>query len=558
LGPRTSRVSNERISSLAGQPAPRQMLVNVSRLITAYYTGRPDPAIAAQQVSFGTSGHRGSSLLNSFNEWHVLAISQAICEYRKQHGTDGPLFLGTDTHALSEPATASALEVLAANDVELMLATDDEYTPTPAVSHAILCYNRARQSGLADGIVITPSHNPPDAGGFKYNPPNGGPADTDVTGWIQTRANQLIAARLAGVKRIGVDQALRSPGTHRHDYLNAYVGDLDNVIDMGAIRAAGIRLGVDPLGGAGVHYWAPIAERYGLDLTVVSDEVDPTFRFMSVDWDGKIRMDPSSSYAMQRLIALKDRFDIAFGCDTDHDRHGIVTRSSGLLPTNHYLAVAIDYLFTHRPGWRADAAVGKTVVSSQMIDRVAAKLGRRLYEVPVGFKWFVGGLLDGSLGFGGEESAGATCLRRDGSAWTTDKDGIVPALLAAEITARLGRDPGLIYRDLSAQFGECVSDRVDAQATPAQKSLLGKLSPQQVKSKQLAGEPIRSILTQAPGNGAAIGGLKVIAEHGWFAARPSGTEDIYKVYAESFSGADHLQRVLAEAQGIVGAALSAP
>ena len=558
MGPRTSRVSNERISSLAGQPAPRQMLVNVSRLITAYYTGRPDPAIAAQQVSFGTSGHRGSSLLNSFNEWHVLAISQAICEYRKQHGTDGPLFLGTDTHALSEPATASALEVLAANDVELMLATDDEYTPTPAVSHAILCYNRARQSGLADGIVITPSHNPPDAGGFKYNPPNGGPADTDVTGWIQTRANQLIAARLAGVKRIGVDQALRSPGTHRHDYLNAYVGDLDNVIDMGAIRAAGIRLGVDPLGGAGVHYWAPIAERYGLDLTVVSDEVDPTFRFMSVDWDGKIRMDPSSSYAMQRLIALKDRFDIAFGCDTDHDRHGIVTRSSGLLPTNHYLAVAIDYLFTHRPGWRADAAVGKTVVSSQMIDRVAAKLGRRLYEVPVGFKWFVGGLLDGSLGFGGEESAGATCLRRDGSAWTTDKDGIVPALLAAEITARLGRDPGLIYRDLSAQFGECVSDRVDAQATPAQKSLLGKLSPQQVKSKQLAGEPIRSILTQAPGNGAAIGGLKVIAEHGWFAARPSGTEDIYKVYAESFSGADHLQRVLAEAQGIVGAALSAP
>ena len=534
------------------------MLVNVSRLITAYYTGRPDPAIAAQQVSFGTSGHRGSSLLNSFNEWHVLAISQAICEYRKQHGTDGPLFLGTDTHALSEPATASALEVLAANDVELMLATDDEYTPTPAVSHAILCYNRARQSGLADGIVITPSHNPPDAGGFKYNPPNGGPADTDVTGWIQARANQLIAARLAGVKRIGVDQALRSPGTHRHDYLNAYVGDLDNVIDMGAIRAAGIRLGVDPLGGAGVHYWAPIAERYGLDLTVVSDEVDPTFRFMSVDWDGKIRMDPSSSYAMQRLIALKDRFDIAFGCDTDHDRHGIVTRSSGLLPTNHYLAVAIDYLFTHRPGWRADAAVGKTVVSSQMIDRVAAKLGRRLYEVPVGFKWFVGGLLDGSLGFGGEESAGATCLRRDGSAWTTDKDGIVPALLAAEITARLGRDPGLIYRDLSAQFGECVSDRVDAQATPAQKSLLGKLSPQQVKSKQLAGEPIRSILTQAPGNGAAIGGLKVIAEHGWFAARPSGTEDIYKVYAESFSGADHLQRVLAEAQGIVGAALSAP
>ena len=549
-------MSSERISPLAGLPAPRQMLVNVPRLITAYYTGRPDPQIAEQQVSFGTSGHRGSSLQNSFNEWHVLAISQAICEYRSQQGTTGPLFLGTDTHALSEPATASALEVLAANGVELMLSLNDEYTPTPAVSHAILCYNRGRESGLADGIVITPSHNPPDAGGFKYNPPNGGPADTDVTGWIQTRANQLIKAQLAGVKRIGLAQALGSPGTHRHDYLSAYVADLDNVIDLDAIRAAGIRLGVDPLGGAGVHYWAPIAERYRLDLTVVSDVVDPTFSFMSVDWDGKIRMDPSSSYAMQRLIALKDRFDVAFGCDTDHDRHGIVTRSSGLLPTNHYLAVAIDYLFTHRPGWRADAAVGKTVVSSQMIDRVAGKLGRRLYEVPVGFKWFVDGVLDGSLGFGGEESAGATFVRRDGSAWSTDKDGIIPALLAAEITAKVGRDPGLIYRELEAQFGECVSDRVDAQATPAQKSLLGKLSPQQVTSKELAGEPIRSILTQAPGNGAAIGGLKVIADHGWFAARPSGTEDIYKVYAESFSGPEHLQRVLVEAQGIVGAALS--
>ena len=549
-------MSSERISPLAGKPAPRQMLVNVPRLITAYYTGRPDPQVAGQKVSFGTSGHRGSSLQNSFNEWHVLAISQAICEYRAQHGTTGPLFLGSDTHALSEPATASALEVLAANGVELMLSLNDEYTPTPAVSHAILCYNRGRESGLADGIVITPSHNPPDAGGFKYNPPNGGPADTDVTGWIQTRANQLIKAQLAGVKRIGLAQALGSPGTHRHDYLSAYVADLDNVIDLDAIRAAGIRLGVDPLGGAGVHYWAPIAERYRLDLTVVSDVVDPTFSFMSVDWDGKIRMDPSSSYAMQRLIALKDRFDVAFGCDTDHDRHGIVTRSSGLLPTNHYLAVAIDYLFTHRPGWRADAAVGKTVVSSQMIDRVAGKLGRRLYEVPVGFKWFVDGVLDGSLGFGGEESAGATFVRRDGSAWSTDKDGIIPALLAAEITAKVGRDPGLIYRELEAQFGECVSDRVDAQATPAQKSLLGKLSPQQVTSKELAGEPIRSILTQAPGNGAAIGGLKVIADHGWFAARPSGTEDIYKVYAESFSGPEHLQRVLVEAQGIVGAALS--
>jgi phosphoglucomutase len=551
-------VSNERINPLAGQQAPPQMLVNVSRLITAYYTHRPDPAIAEQKVAFGTSGHRGSSFQSSFNEWHVLAISQAICEYRKLQGTNGPLFLGMDTHALSEPAIASALEVLAANGVDIMLARNDEYTPTPAVSHAILCYNRQRHSGLADGIVITPSHNPPDAGGFKYNPPNGGPADTDVTGWIQTRANQLIAAGLAGVNRISVAQALRSPTTHRHDYIAAYVADLDQVIDMSAIRGAKIRMGVDPLGGAGVHYWGPIAERYGLDLTVVSDEVDPTFRFMSVDWDGKIRMDPSSSYAMQRLIALKDRFDIAFGCDTDHDRHGIVTRSTGLLPPNHYLSVAVYYLFQHRPQWRPDAAVGKTVVSSQMIDRVAAKLGRRLYEVPVGFKWFVGGLLDGSLGFGGEESAGATFLRRDGSAWATDKDGIIAALLSAEITAHMGRDPGVIYRELSSELGECVSDRVDAKATPAQKSLLGRLSPQQVKSKQLAGEPIQTILTQAPGNGASIGGLKVIAEHGWFAARPSGTEDIYKVYAESFRGADHLQRVLSEAQGIVGEALAAP
>ncbi|HLN48441.1 MAG: phosphoglucomutase (alpha-D-glucose-1,6-bisphosphate-dependent) [Steroidobacteraceae bacterium] len=551
-------MSNERINPLAGQPASRQMLVNVPRLITAYYTNRPDPGIAEQKVTFGTSGHRGCPFQNSFNEWHVLAISQAICQYRKQHGTDGPLFLGMDTHALSEPALASALEVLAANGVEVMLAAKDEYTPTPAVSHAILCYNRKRQSGLADGIVITPSHNPPDAGGFKYNPPNGGPADSDVTGWIQTRANELLADALRGIDRLSLDQARRSSTTHRHDYIGAYVGDLGNVIDMDAIRGAKIRMGVDPLGGAGVHYWAPIAERYELDLTVVSDEVDPTFRFMTVDWDGRIRMDPSSSYAMQRLIALKDRFDIAFGCDTDHDRHGIVTHSTGLLPPNHYLSVAIYYLFQNRPQWRHDAAVGKTIVSSQMIDRVAAKLGRRLYEVPVGFKWFVDGLLDGSLGFGGEESAGATFIRRDGSVWTTDKDGIVSALLAAEITARMGRDPGALYRELTSEFGECLSDRVDAQATPAQKILLGRLSPQRVKSRQLAGEPIQSILTAAPGNGASIGGLKVIAEHGWFAARPSGTEDIYKVYAESFRGADHLQRVLAEAQAIVGEALAAP
>jgi len=551
-------VSNERINALAGKPAPREMLVNIPRLITAYYSNQPDPRIAEQRVTFGTSGHRGSPFLNSFNEWHVLAISQAICEYRKQRGTDGPLFLGMDTHALSEPAIASALEVLAAGGVDVMLAQNDEYTPTPAVSHAILCYNRGRQSRLADGIVITPSHNPPDAGGFKYNPPNGGPADTDVTGWIQARANDLLAASLRGVGRISLAQALRSPTTHRHDFLGSYVADLGNVIDMDIIRASGIRMGVDPLGGAGVHYWAPIAQRYQLDLTVVSDEVDPTFRFMSVDWDGKIRMDPSSPYAMQRLIDLKDRYDIAFGCDTDHDRHGIVTRSSGLMPPNHYLSVAIYYLFQNRPQWRTNAAVGKTVVSTQMIDRVAAKLGRRLYEVPVGFKWFVEGLLDGSLGFGGEESAGATFLRKDGTAWATDKDGIVPALLAAEITARLGRDPGQIYGELTSEFGDCVNDRIDAPATPEQKTRLAKLSPQGVKSQQLAGEPIQTILTQAPGNGASIGGLKVIAAHGWFAARPSGTEDIYKVYAESFRGADHLQRILGEAQAIVSEALAAP
>jgi phosphoglucomutase len=550
-------MSNEQINPLAGQSAPRQILVNVPRLVTAYYSNRPDPGIAEQRVAFGTSGHRGSSFQNSFNEWHVLAISQAICEYRKKQGTDGPLFLGMDTHALSEPAIASALEVLAANKVEIMLSQNDEYTPTPAISHAILCYNRDRKSGLADGIVITPSHNPPDAGGFKYNPPNGGPADTDVTGWIQTRANELLAANLRGIARISLDKALRSATTHRHDYIAAYVGDLGNVLDMSAIRDAKLHMAVDPLGGAGVHYWAPIAERYGLDLTIVNDEVDPTFRFMTVDWDGRIRMDPSSPYAMQRLIGLKDRFDVAFACDTDHDRHGIVTHSSGLLPPNHYLSAAIFYLFQNRPQWRSDAAVGKTVVSTQMIDRVTAKLGRRLYEVPVGFKWFVDGLLDGSLGFGGEESAGATFIRRDGSAWTTDKDGIVAALLAAEITARMGRDPGALYDQLTSEFGECVNSRVDAAATPAQKALLGRLSPQQVKSRELAGEPIRSILTQAPGNGASIGGLKVIAENGWFAARPSGTEDIYKVYAESFRGAEHLQRVLAEAQAIVSEALSA-
>jgi phosphoglucomutase len=544
------------LSPLAGKPAPRDILVNVPRLITAYYKEVPDPSVASQRVAFGTSGHRGSAFDAAFNEWHILAITQGICEYRKKQGTDGPLFLGMDTHALSVPALASALEVLAANGVDVMLAEKDEYTPTPTISHAILTYNRGRQSGLADGIVITPSHNPPESGGFKYNPTSGGPADTTVTGWIEARANELMEQGLRDVKRIPYEKALRSATTHRHDYLNAYVADLGNVIDMEAIRGSKVRLGVDPLGGAGVHYWAPIAERYGLNLTVVSDVVDPTFSFMTVDWDGRIRMDPSSPSAMQRLIGLKDRFDIAFACDTDHDRHGVVARSTGLLPPNHYLAVSAYYLFQNRPKWSKNVAVGKTVVSSQMIDRVATKLGRKLYEVPVGFKWFVDGLIDGSLGFVGEESAGATFLRTDGSVWTTDKDGLIPALLAAEITARVGKDPGEVYRDLTAEFGESFADRVDARATPAEKKLLAKLSPQQVKSKQLAGETIQSILTKAPGNDAPIGGLKVIAEKGWFAARPSGTEDIYKIYAESFRDAKHLQQLIDEAQKIVSAALA--
>jgi phosphoglucomutase len=543
------------LSPLAGKPAPRDILVNLPRLITAYYTEVPDPSVASQRVAFGTSGHRGSAFDRAFNEWHILAITQGICEYRKKQGTDGPLFLGMDTHALSVPALASALEVLAANGVDVMLAEKDEYTPTPTISHAILTYNRGRSGGLADGIVITPSHNPPESGGFKYNPPNGGPADTTVTGWIEARANELIEQGLRAVKRTPYEKALRSSTTHRHDYLNNYVADLGNVIDMAAIRDSKVRLGVDPLGGAGVHYWAPIAERYGLDLTVVSDVVDPTFSFMTVDWDGRIRMDPSSPSAMQRLIGLKDRFDIAFACDTDHDRHGVVARSTGLLPPNHYLAVSAYYLFQNRPNWRQDIAVGKTVVSSQMIDRVAAKLGRRLYEVPVGFKWFVDGLIGGTLGFVGEESAGSTFLRKDGAVWTTDKDGIIPALLAAEMTARVGKDPGEIYGELTREFGESFSDRVDARATPAEKKLLAKLSPEQVKSKQLAGETIQSILTRAPGNDAAIGGLKVIAEKGWFAARPSGTEDIYKIYAESFRDANHLQQLIDEAQKIVSAAL---
>jgi phosphoglucomutase len=544
------------VSPCAGKPAEASMLVNVPRLVTAYYTEVPDPSVLAQRVAFGTSGHRGSSFEKAFNEGHILAISQAICLYREQKKIDGPLFLGMDTHALSVPAHASALEVLEANGVEVMIATGDEYTPTPAVSHAILTYNCGRKTGLADGIIITPSHNPPYDGGFKYNPPHGGPAESTITAWIEGKANEFLEKGLLGVKRISFEKALHASTTHRHDYLNAYIADLANVLDMDAIRGAKISIGVDPLGGAGVHYWGPIAERYGLNLTVVNDAVDPTFRFMSVDWDGQIRMDPSSAYAMQRLIGMKDRFDLSVACDTDHDRHGIVTRSAGLLPPNHYLSVAIFYLFQHRPKWREGAAVGKTVVSSQMIDHVTAKLGRKLYEVPVGFKWFVDGLLDGSLGFVGEESAGASFARLDGTVWTTDKDGIVPALLAAEITARMGRDPGEIYSELTREFGEPLYDRVEAPATPDQKKLLAKLSPRQVSLTELAGEKIQTVLTHAPGNGAPIGGLKVTAESGWFAARPSGTEDIYKIYAESFRGADHLRRILAEAQTIVNDTLA--
>ena len=547
-----------KISSFAGKPAEPSMLINVPKLITAYYTGVPDPSIPEQRVAFGTSGHRGSAFNNSFNEWHILAISQAICLYRKRQQIDGPLFLGMDTHALSEPAQATALEVLAANGVDVMIAEKDEYTPTPTISHAILTYNRGRKTGLADGIVITPSHNPPHDGGFKYNPPQGGPAEGAVTDWIEAKANEFLETKLLGVKRIPFEKALRADTTHRHNYLDAYVRDIGNVIDMDTIRSANISLGVDPLGGAGVHYWEPIAERYMLNLTVVNKAVDPTFRFMTVDWDGQIRMDPSSSYAMQSLINLKDRFDIAFACDTDHDRHGIVTRSVGLMPPNHYLAVAIFYLFQHRPEWSKAAAVGKTLVSSQIIDRVTAKLGRKLYEVPVGFKWFVNGLLDGSLGFGGEESAGASFVRLNGSVWTTDKDGIVPSLLAAEITARMGRDPGEIYREITHEFGESVYDRIEVSATLKQKEILSKLSPQDVSFTDLAGEKIQTILTRAPGNGAPIGGVKVSAESGWFVARPSGTEEIYKIYAESFRGNDHLHRIMEEAQAIVSKALAVP
>ena len=543
-------------SPLAGKPAPSSLLIDPPRLLAAYSDLRPDPSVPAQRVVFGTSGHRGIAFERSFNEWHVLAISQAICEYRRGKGTDGPLFIGIDTHAVSQPAFESALEVLAANGVETMIAAGGEFTPTPAVSHAILTYNRGRQHGFADGIVITPSHNPPEHGGFKYNPPNGGPADTQVTAWIGARANALLEAGLRGVRRMPFARAQHAASTHQHDFLDAYVSDLGNVIDFAAIRAAGVHLAVDPLGGAGVHYWAPIAQRYQIDLTVVSEEVDPTFGFMSVDWDGKIRMDPSSAYAMQRLIGLKDQYDVAFACDTDHDRHGIVTHSSGLMPPNHYLAVAIDYLFRQRHHWSNSAAIGKTVVSTALIDRVAQRLGRRLYEVPVGFKWFSAGLFDGSLAFGGEESAGATFARTDGSVWTTDKDGIVPALLSAEITARCGLDPGALYRALIRDLGEPFADRVEAPANAAQRVKLGKLAARDLKLERLAGEKITHVLDHAPGNDAPIGGVKVSTASGWFAARPSGTEDIYKIYAESFKDATHLQAILRQAQEVVDTALA--
>lgn len=543
------------ISPLAGKPADTATLVNVPRLVTAYYSGRPDPGIAGERVAFGTSGHRGSAFDNSFNERHILVITQAICLYRNRRGINGPLFLGMDTHALSFPALATALEVLAANGVEVMLADREEYTPTPVISHAILAYNRGRKKGLADGIVITPSHNPPHDGGFKYNPPNGGPAESDITEWIEAKANGFLERDLRNVKRMLYEKAIRAGTTHRHDFIDPYVHDLRNVLDMDAIANSGIRMGVDPLGGAGVHYWAAIAQRYRLNLSVVNNAVDPTFRFMTADWDGQIRMDPSSPYAMQRLIGMKDGFDLSFACDTDHDRHGIVTRGAGLLPPNQYLAAAIYYLFRHRPLWPAAAAVGKTAVSSQMIDRVAAGVGRKVFEVPVGFKWFVEGLLDGTLGFAGEESAGATFARLNGTVWTTDKDGIVPALLAAEITATAGRDPGEIYKGLVGEFGESFYDRVEAPATPEEKSALVKITSAQITATELAGEKILGAITHAPGNGAALGGIKITAKSGWFAARPSGTENIYKIYAESFRGMAHLRRIVEEAQITVREAL---
>ena len=543
------------ISPLAGKPAPQNILINIPELIRAYYTGKPDPSVIAEKISFGTSGHRGSSFKNTFNENHILTITQAICFYRKEQKIDGPLYLGFDTHALSAPCYATTMEVLAANSVDVMIACKDEYTPTPVISHAILKYNKDRKTGLADGIVITPSHNPPGDGGFKYNPPNGGPAGNEVTNWIEKKANQLLQNNLMDIKKISFEKAVKASTTHHCDYLNTYIEDLGNIIDMDVIRHSKIKMGVDPLGGAGVHYWEPIAERYNLDLTVTNKIVDPTFSFMTVDWDGQIRMDPSSSYAMQRLITLKDRFDISFACDTDHDRHGIVTKSTGLLTPNQYLSVAISYLLQNRPQWSKSSAVGKTVVTTQLIERIAKKLNRKLFDVPVGFKWFVDSLLNESICFGGEESAGASFSRVDGSVWTTDKDGFIPALLSAEITAKMGNDPGKIYNNLIKGYGEPFYDRIEAKATPEQKEKLKNLSAQQIKHGQLAGEKIISILTNAPGNNAPIGGLKVITDNGWFAARPSGTEDIYKIYAESFLSNDHLNEIISEAQNILSSAL---
>ena len=542
------------INPLAGKTADPSMLANIPRLVTAYFAGRPDPKVAAQRVAFGTSGHRGSAFNNAFNEAHILAISQALCEHRRNAGLSGPLFVGIDTHALAEPALASALEVFAANGVEVMIDARDGYTPTPVISHAILTYNRGRSEGLADGVVITPSHNPPEDGGFKYNPPNGGPADTDITGGIERAANRLLEDGLNGVRRIPFERARQASNVHRHDYITPYVADLGNVVDMAAIRSAGVKIGIDPLGGAAVRYWQPVIERYGLDATIVSDTVDPTFRFMTVDWDGKIRMDCSSPYAMARLIGMRDKFDVAFANDTDADRHGIVTRSKGLMNPNHYLAAAIAYLFEHRPQWRQDSAVGKTIVSSAIIDRVAAKLGRRLVETPVGFKWFVDGLIGGSFGFAGEESAGASFLRRDGTVWTTDKDGIILGLLAAEMTAKTQHDPSQLFDSLTAELGVPFYERIDAPATAQQKNLLKALSAEKLAMKELAGAPVRATLTAAPGNGQPFGGIKVTSDDGWFAARPSGTEDVYKIYAESFRSASHLKQIQQEAQAAIAQA----
>ncbi len=548
---------SERINPLAGKPVPPSLLVNVARLVTDYFSLVPDPAIAAQRVAFGTSGHRGSAFSSAFNEAHILAITQAVCLYRRHAGNDGPLFLGMDTHALSEPAFASVIEVLAANGVETMIDEHGGYTPTPVISHAILTYNRGRKTGLADGIVISPSHNPPDEGGFKYNPTNGGPADVDITGWIEKVANEFLAKKLDGVRRVSYDIARKATCVHAYDYIKPYIADLANIVDMDAIQSAGVKIGIDPLGGAAVQYWQPIIERYKIAATVANEAIDPTFRFMTVDWDGKIRMDCSSPYAMARLIAMRDKFDIAFANDTDADRHGIVC-PSGLMNPNYYLAAAISYLYANRPAWRGDSAVGKTVVSSGMIDRVTAKFGRKLVEVPVGFKWFSAGLIDGSLGFGGEESAGASYLRRDGSVWTTDKDGLIMGLLAAEITARTGHDPQKLYDAVTSDLGHSFYQRIDAPAAIEQKKLLVNLNPEQFDAKELGGDPIEAKLTRAPGNNQPIGGIKVVAKNGWFAARPSGTEEVYKIYAESFRSEEHLKQIQRDAQSAIGRLFEKP